>query len=143
MIEKAVTQWCGSDEDGNLCLDNKHGDFSVYESVQFEPNLDSIPEQTGNDELQRFIPSVIASFDGNKGDVIHLDIDYALCELLYRLNKGYIQTADDRSNHADFISFVERILQTGNLNKQVTVIMPNGKKATISSGQFGYKFRVV
>ena len=143
MIEKAVTQWCGSDEDGNLCLDNKHGDFSVYESVQFEPNLDSIPEQTGNDELQRFIPSVIASFDGNKGDVIHLDIDYALYELLYRLNKGYIQTADDRNNHADFISFVERILQTGNLNKQVTVIMPNGKKATISSGQFGYKFRVV
>ncbi|SFT61210.1 DNA phosphorothioation-dependent restriction protein DptF [Lachnospiraceae bacterium XBD2001] len=143
MIEKAVTQWCGSDEDGNLCLDNKHDGFAVYESVQLEPNLDSIPVQSGDDELQRFMPSIIASFDGNKGDVIDLDIDYALYELLYRLNKGYIQTADDRNNHADFISFVERILQTGNLNKQVTVMMPNGKKATISSGHFGYKFRVV
>lgn len=143
MIEKAVIQWCGSDEDGNLCLDNKHGDFSVYESVQLEPNLDSIPNQSVDDELQRFIPSIITSFDGNQGEVINLDIDYALYELLYRLNKGYIQTADDRNNHADFISFVERILQTGNMNKQVTVIMPNGKKATISSGQFGYKFRVV
>lgn len=143
MIEKAVTQWCGSDEDGNLCLDNRHLGFAVYESVQFEANLDSIPESTGEGELHRFIPSVIASFDGNKGEIISLDIDYALYELLYRLNKGYIQTADDRNNHADFISFVDRILQTGKLNKQVTVMMPNGKKATISSGQFGYKFKVV
>ena len=143
MIEKAVTQWCGSDEDGNLCLDNKHGGFLVYESVQFEPNLNSIPEQAGDNELQRFISSIIASFDGSHDDVINLEIDYALYDLLYRLNKGYIQTADDRNNHADFISFVERVLQTGNLNKQVTIVMPNGKKATISSGQFGYKFRVV
>lgn len=143
MIEKAVTQWCGSDEDDNLCLDNKHTGFSVYESVEFEENLDFIPKSTGDAELQRFIPSVIASFTGNKGEIISLDIDYALYELLYRLNKGYIQTADDRNNHADFISFVDRILQTGNLNKQVTVMMPNGKKATISSGKFGYKFKVV
>lgn len=143
IIENAVTQWCGSDEDGNLCLDNRHGGFLVYESVQFEPNLDSIPKSTGESELQRFVPSVIASFDGNNDEIISLDIDYALYELLYRLNKGYIQTADDRNNHADFISFVDRILQTGKLNKQVTVMMPNGKKATISSGQFGYKFKVV
>lgn len=143
MIEKAVSQWCGSDEDGNLCLDNRHVGFLIYETVQFEANLDSIPELSGESELQRFIPSVIASFDGNEGEIISLDIDYALYELLYRLNKGYIQTADDRNNHADFISFVQRILQTGKLNKQVTVMMPNGKKATISSGQFGYKFKVV
>ena len=29
IVEKALTQWCGADEDGNLCLDDKHDGFSL------------------------------------------------------------------------------------------------------------------
>ena len=56
---------------------------------------------------------------------------------------GYIQTAEDRNNHADFISFVNRILQTGTLDKNITILSENAKKATITKSMFGYKFKVV
>lgn len=143
MIEKALTQWCGSDEDGNLCLDDKHDGFSLYEAVEFNENIDQLPKATDESELQRFIPSVVASFYGNDDEVINLDIDYSLYELLSRLNVGYIQTADDRNNHADFISFVNRILETGQLTKSVSITSSDGMKATITAGKFGYKFKVV
>lgn len=143
LIEKAVMQWCGSDEDGNYCLDNRHSGFSLYEKVDMVPNLEQIPHPEETEELQRFIPSVIASFDGKNGERIDLDIDYSLYELLDKLNHGYIQTADDRNNHADFISFINRILQTGSLAKILTIHSENGTKATISQSMFGYKFKVV
>lgn len=143
MVENALAQWCGSDEDGNLCLDDRHIDFSLYEAIEFSENLDDLPQPTDETELHRFIPYVIVSFDGNDGDIIHLDIDYSLYELLSKLNLGYIQTANDRNNHADFISFAKRMLQTGQLTKSVSVLSQVGKKATISAGKFGYKFKVV
>ena len=143
IVEKALTQWCGADEDGNVCLDDKHNGFSLYEAVEFNENLDQLPKTSGEDELQRFIPYVVASFYGNDDEVINLDLDYSLYELLSRLNSGYIQTANDRNNHADFISFVDKILQTGQLTKAVSVTSADGKKATITAGKFGYRFKVV
>ena len=72
-----------------------------------------------------------------------MDIDYSLYELIYRLNKGYIQTAEDRNNHADFISFINRILQTGSLTESLSIVSSDDKRASISKGMFGYKFKVV
>ena len=76
-------------------------------------------------------------------DCSRINLDYSLYELLSRLNSGYIQTANDRNNHADFISFVDKILQTGQLTKAVSVTSADGKKATITAGKFGYRFKVV
>lgn len=143
MVEKGVKQWCGCDEDDNLCLDDKHQEFSLYEKVEFKANLDHLPYPSGEDDLQRFVPVVVVAFEDSAGDIISLDIDFSLYELIYRLNHGYIQTADDRNNHADFISFVNRILQTGSLTETISIVSKQGKKAIMSQGMFGYKFKVV
>ena len=66
-----------------------------------------------------------------------------LYELLYKLNNGYIQTVNDRNNHADFISFINRILLTGSLAKNISIVSEKGKKAVISQDMFGYRFKVV
>ena len=63
--------------------------------------------------------------------------------MIYKLNRGYIQTADDRNNHADFIGFVSKMLQTGSLTESMTITSDNGQRAYISKGKFGYKFKVV
>ena len=143
MVEKSVTQWCGSDEDGNLCLEDKHSGFSLYEKVEFKGSIGHISRLEDVEELQRFVPTIVAAFEDSAGKMICLDIDYSLYELIYRLNQGYVQTADDRNNHADFISFVNRILQTGSHTKNISIVSVNGKKARISQSTFGYKFRVV
>lgn len=143
MVEGAVTQWCGCDEEGNLCLDDRHRGYSLYEKVEFKPNIDTLPKPVETDELQRFIPHIVVTFEDKKDGIISLDIDYALYELLYKLNQGYVQTADDRNNHADFISFVDRILQTGSLTELVSIVSNDNRKASISQGMFGYRFKVV
>ena len=143
MVEKGVIQWCGSDEDGNLCLEDRYSDFSLYEKVKFKESIDHILHPKETEELQRFIPTIVTAFEDPAGEMIYLDIDYSLYEMIYRLNQGYIQTADDRNNHADFISFVNRILQTGFLTETVSIVSVDGKKAIISQSMFGYKFRVV
>lgn len=142
MVEKAVTQWCGSDEEGSICLENKHKGFCLYEKVKFDasPNLVSCSVETG--ELQRFVPTIVTAFE-LYGKVIKLEINYSLYETIYKLNQGYIQTADDRNNYTDFISFVNCILQTGTLAKSLSVISEDGRKAIISQDRFGYKFKVV
>ena len=145
LVEKAVIQWCGSNEDGFLCLDDKQEDFSIFEEVKFIANISHIKAPKETDELYKFLPSIVVAFEDrtNQNEIIYLDIDYSLFKLLYKLNKGYIQTADDRNNHADFISFVNRILQTGQLTDSITVMTVDGKKAVVSQGMFGYKFKVV
>lgn len=143
MVEKAAKQWCGCDEDDNLCLDDKHKGFLIYEKVDFKANLVHIPYPSGTDELQRFVLAVVVAFEDSAGRIISLDIDYSLYELIYKLNHGYIQTADDRNNHADFISFINKILQTGSLTETISIVSKQGKKAIISKSMFGYKFKVV
>lgn len=143
MVEKAAKQWCGCDEDDNLCLNDKHQGFLLYEKVDFKANLAHLPLPSGTDDLQRFVPFVVVAFEDSASDIISLDIDYSLYELIYKLNHGYIQTADDRNNHADFISFVNRILQTGSLTETISIVSKQGKKAIISKSMFGYKFKVV
>ena len=144
MVEKGVTQWCGNDEDGNLCLDDNHRGFCLYENVKFTANLDHMPCACDEIELQRFVPSIIVAFESEEsGRNIFLEIDFALYELIYKLNKGYVQTAYDRNNHADFISFVSRILQTGSLANTISIVSDHGQRAIISQGMFGYKFKVV
>lgn len=143
MVEKGVAQWCGSDEAGNLCLEERRSGFSIFESVKFKEMISHIPNPENTDDLQRFIPSIVTAFEDPDGGQILLDIDYSLYELIYRLNQGYIQTAQDRNNHADFISFINRILQTGSLTESLSIVSSDDKRASISKGMFGYKFKVV
>lgn len=143
MVEKSVAHWCGSDGEGNLCLENRYSDFSLYEKVKFKESIEHIQHPEETEELQRFVSTIVIAFKDPDGEMIYLDIDYSLYELIYRLNQGYIQTAEDRNNHADFISFVNRILHTGLLTETISIVSKDGKKASISQSMFGYKFRVV
>ena len=94
--------------------------------------------------LEQFIPFIVVKFENQKTkDIIALDIDYSLYELLYKLKQGYIQTADDRNNHADFISFIEKILKTGSAEENILVVSEDGRKASIERTKFGYRFKVV
>lgn len=143
MVEKAVMQWCGSDDDGNLCLDDSHKEFHLYEKVEFDEEVNNTVFSIETDELYQFTQIVVTVFRGLSDDKIELNIDYSLYELLDKLNRGYIQTIEDRNNHAEFISFVGRILNTGTLSKSLSILFMDGKKAIISKSTFGYKFKVV
>ena len=76
-------------------------------------------------------------------EIIKLTIDYSLYELISKLNEGYIQTADDRNNHADFIIFVEKMQYAGSLGENILIVSDGGEKAVVKKTGFGYEFKVV
>ncbi|MBP2656981.1 MAG: dptF [Firmicutes bacterium] len=143
-VEHAVRQWCGSESDQNVCLDNQWYKCSLYAKVEFSAFLENLPDSNEN-ELQRFFPEIVTEFRDprNPEQPISLHIDYSLFKLISKLNMGYVQTSKDRNNHADFISFIGKMLKTGSSNYEVTVIGHNGVKAVVQKTGFGYKFRVV
>lgn len=144
LVEKAVTQWCGSDSGNAICLDESRAGFTLFENIKFEPYLDDIPTKNHVTSLEQFVPSIVVKYEDQKTkNIIELDIDYSLYELLYKLKNGYIQTANDRNNYADFISFIEKILKTGSAAEEVFVISETGKKASVKRTKFGYRFKVV
>lgn len=143
-IEDAVIRWCGNEDDDNICIDDSHKSFSIYEDIKFEPFLDNIPSSSETEEMQKFLPFIVAEFQNGSSLPIHLDIDYSLYELIEKLKAGYVQTAEDRNNHADYISFISKILKTGSSNESITVLSEAGRKAIIEKTKFGtYKFKVV
>lgn len=144
LVEKAVFQWCGSESGSLICLDESHEDFILYEKIELEPYLNDMDTKEGATILERFIPSIVVKYENQKTkDIISLDIDYSLYELLYKLKQGYVQTANDRNNHADFISFIGKILKTGSAEKEILVISVDGRKASVECTKFGYRFKVV
>lgn len=143
-IEEAVTKWCGNESEDNICIDDLHNGLSIYEDIGFDPYLDSMPADTKDDYLQRFVPYIVVEFQGENDTPIRLDIDFLLYKLIKKLKKGYVQTAEDRNNHADFISFISKILKTGSADKRITVLSEDGRKAILEKTKFGiYKFKVV
>lgn len=143
-IEEAVTKWCGNESEDNICIDDLHKGLSIYEDIGFDPYLDSMPADTKDDYLQRFVPYIVVEFQGENDMPIRLDIDFSLYKLIKKLKKGYVQTAEDRNNHADFISFISKILKTGSADKRITVLSEDGRKAILEKTKFGiYKFKVV
>lgn len=143
-VEKAFLQWCGTDSDNHPCLDQNKQQYSIYEKVDFEEDLSVIPVPTDKDELQRFIPELKVGFVNERSnDNIVLNIDFSLYQMIYQLNSGYIHTTDDINKHADFISFVERMLKTGNAKQEVFIVASSGEKSTLKKTKFGYKFEVI
>lgn len=143
-VEDAVTNWCGNESEGNICIDDQHKEFALYENIKFEAFLDNMPHETSEDRLNRFLPYIIVELQDASGQSIRLDVDYSLYELIGKLKKGYVQTAEDRNNHADFISFITKILKTGSADKYMTAISEKGQKAVLEKTKFGiYKFKVV
>lgn len=145
LVEKAIMQWCGSETNDSICFDDSHDGIALYERVDFEPYLTGIPGEQKLEELQRFLPFITVKYENKKtGEIISLEIDYSLYKLLSKLAAGYIQTAEDRNNHADFISFIQKMLKTGSADKEVCMITLNNQKAVIEKTKFGiYKFKVV
>lgn len=145
VVEDAIIQWCGNEEQDNICFDDSHEGIALYEHIEFEPYLDISGNVKKNDELQRFVTFITVKYENKKtGEIISLDIDYSLYELIYKLAAGYIQTAEDRNNHADFISFIQKMLRTGSADKEIFLVTDDNRKAIIEKTKSGvYKFKVV
>ena len=75
-----------------------------------------------------------------------LNVDFALFELISDMKDGYRPTVQDKNRHADFVSFVQRLIEFGNKRERVMFIPKESDKTykmIFEETEFGYEFKVV
>jgi DNA phosphorothioation-dependent restriction protein DptF len=73
-------------------------------------------------------------------------MDYALFEMITAMRAGYRPTVQDKNQHADFVSFVQRLIEFGNKASRIVLIPKENEhdyKIVFEKNDFFYEFKVV
>ena len=79
-------------------------------------------------------------------ETAEINIDYALYELISDMKEGYRPTVQDKNIHADFVSFVQRLIEFGNKESRIILIPKESDKdykMIFEETDFGFEFKVV
>lgn len=82
----------------------------------------------------------------DQSEVVTISVDFALFELICNMREGYRPTIQDKNRHADFVSFIQQLIDFGNKSSRITIIPKDGAqsvKMVFEETEFGYEFKVV
>lgn len=147
--KKAIFGWDGQFDDDLICIDNTNSLLWVLEQLQIEAALDNNVKQT-EENIERFAPSIILRFRKYmipQSEVAELSVDFNLYELISNMKEGYRPTVKDKNHHADFVSFVQRLIDYGNKEKRIILVPKESDKnykIIFEKNEFNkYEFKVV
>ena len=66
--------------------------------------------------------------------------------MISAMKDGYRPTVQDKNQHTDFVSFVQRVIEFGNKASRIELIPKDNEhdyKVVFEKTDFGYEFRVV
>lgn len=145
---RAILGWDGQFEDGHICIDDTNDQLWVLEQIQIKSAINKNAQQIGGN-IQRFSPSLILRFqkaNSTMNESAELNVDFALYEIILDMKDGYRPTIQDKNRHADFVSFVQRLIEFGNKSERVMLIPKESDKnykMIFEETEFGYEFKVV
>lgn len=145
---RAILSWDGQFEDDHICIDDTNDQLWTLEQLQIKSVINKNAKQiTGS--IQRFSPSLILRFQKSNSatnESAELNVDFALYELVSDMKDGYRPTVQDKNRHADFVSFVQQLIEFGNKHERVMLIPKESDKTykmIFEETEFGYEFKVV
>lgn len=146
--KKAIMNWDGQFDSDTICIDDSNEKFWVLEQLLIKPAIykDRKPS-TG--EVLRFSTTLKLRYrKANDSDLetAEISMDYALFEMISAMKEGYRPTVQDKNQHADFVSFVQRLIEFGNKASRIVLIPKDNEhnhKILFEKTDFGYEFKVV
>lgn len=146
--KKAIMNWDGQFDSDTICIDDSNEKFWVLEKLLIKPTIHkSQASQTG--EVLRFSTVLKLRYrkdSENELETAEISMDYALFEMISAMKDGYRPTVQDKNQHTDFVSFVQRIIEFGNKASRIELIPKDNEhdyKVIFEKTDFGYEFRVV
>lgn len=144
--QRAILNWDGKFESDTICIDDSNDKFWVLEQLHIIPCPYKCKPEEG--ELLRFSTTLKLRFkkDGSDLHTAENSMDYALFEMISAMREGYRPTVQDKNQHTDFVSFVQRLIEFGNKETRITLIPKDGEhtsKIVFEKNAFGYSFKVV
>lgn len=147
-VECAVMRWNGQFGSEKICVDDSNEHYWILENLklQFAP-----PEGTSSsqEEIMRFAPLLnvrLAKDGGSDVETAEISLDYALFEMICSIQEGYRPTVQDKNYHADFVSFVNRVIEFGSKTSRIFLVSkenPTAPKLIFEKTGFKYKFGVI
>ena len=146
--KKAIMNWDGQFDTDTICIDDSNEKFWVLEQLLIKPAIYRAQAPVTG-EVFRFSTTLKLRY--RKANDIELEtaeisIDYALFEMISAMKEGYRPTVQDKNQHADFVSFVQRIIEFGNKTSRIVLIpkkYEHDYKVVFEQTDFGYEFKVV
>lgn len=146
--KNAIMNWDGSFTSDTICIDDTNEHFWILEQLQLRATINKNAKKI-NGELQRFSPVLKLRFKSalqSELPPVEISIDYSLFELISDMKEGYRPTVKDKNRHANFVSFVQSLIEFGNKANRI-VLIPKScgcSEATVfEETDFGYKFEVM
>lgn len=144
--QRAVLNWDGKFESDTICIDDSNDKFWVLEQLHIIPCPYGRTPEAG--EVLRFSTTLKLRFkkDGSDTQTAEISMDYALFEMISAMREGYRPTVQDKNQHTDFVSFVQRLIEFGNKASRISLIPKDGEhayKIVFEKNAFGYSFKVV
>lgn len=145
---RAILSWDGQFEDDYICIDDTNDRLWTLEQLQIKSVINKNAKPISG-TIQRFSPSLVLRFQKSNSptnEFVELNVDFALYELVSDMKDGYRPTVQDKNRHADFVSFVQRLIEFGNKYERVMLIPKESDKTykmIFEETEFGYEFKVV
>ena len=146
--KKAIMNWDGQFDSDYICIDDSNERFWVIEQLLIQSAIYK-SKAIEDDEVLRFSTNVKIRFkktSGNDLETAEIDMDYALFEMVSAMREGYRPTVQDKNKHADFVSFVQRLIEFGNKGTRIELLPKdheNDYRIVFEKNDFDYEFRVV
>jgi DNA phosphorothioation-dependent restriction protein DptF len=148
IAKKAILTWNGDFGSNNICIDSADNGYWILEQLCLSPKLINNDDAINCDELTHFSLSLNLRYENtkNKRKYEKMNIDYSLFKIILAMSGGYKPTIHDKNLHADFVGFVEKLIEFGDKENMISIIQKNRdskEKFSFEHSQFGYEFKVV
>lgn len=146
--KKAIMNWDGQFDSDTICIDDSNEKFWGLEQLLIKPAIYKVQTPKTGDVL-RFSTTLKLRYrkaSETELETAEISMDYALFEIISAMKDGYRPTVQDKNQHADFVSFVQRVIEFGNKASRIELIPKDNEhdyKVVFEKTDFGYEFRVV
>ena len=146
--KKAIMNWDGQFDSDAICIDDSNEKFWVLEQLLIKPAIYKVQTPATGDVL-RFSTAIKLRYrkaSKTELETAEISMDYALFEMISAMKDGYRPTVQDKNQHTDFVSFVQRVIEFGNKASRIELIPKDNEhdyKVVFEKTDFGYEFRVV
>ena len=146
--KKAIMNWDGQFDSDTICIDDSNEKFWVLEQLLIKPAIYKVQTPKTGDVL-RFSTALKLRYrkaSETELETAEISMDYALFEMISAMKDGYRPTVQDKNQHTDFVSFIQRVIEFGNKASRIELIPKDNEhdyKVVFEKTDFGYEFRVV
>lgn len=146
--KKAIMHWNGHFESDYICIDETNEQYWVLEQLYLKSAIKKA-NPIDDEEIMRFSTLLRLKYKKDNGtdeDCADASIDYALYEMICDMSDGYRPTVQDKNRHADFVSFIQRLMEYGNKSSRITLIPKDinlDYKIVFEETEFDFEFKVV